>query len=559
MRNFIKGALCASAVFTLMSVTAYAETNIVPKVDANNHVTITVETDNAQENIYTFMVYKPGSDELDNCYKLETAIGADGAQASFNVKATDPTGKYSVAAGGGEIKGVKAFFVIASNADKAEAFAAIKGATAGNAESILTRYNNKVWLIDLNNKYYTSDKTNVMKSFVNFLPSNPASSADVEEAFRKACALSEISQASADGVTALLQKHCNLLGAAFSEVMLSGDAKINTAFVNLAKDEGKNPLNSVAQLETLARKAEALGMMNGANRENCLARLKMYASDLGITVSNDVDEFELVKQLVNSSAAPNDKSIEDFQKRYEAAVIAAKEITDSKPSIKGNGGGKGGGGSISAKIDSSLVPQNIAEAAETLLSDDASVFSDVATDNWARKYIEYIASKEIMSGDGDGTFRPDDSITREEFLKTAMCGLGADVDMDVAPGVGMFDDVAQEDWFCRYVRIASATGIITGIDDKNFGVGMPISRQDAAVIIMRVKELCSLPFVDSNEEFEFSDATEIADYAADAVKKLQVSGILNGDENGAYRPQDNLSRAETAKIIYSVLKNIKSL
>ena len=56
---------------------------------------------------------------------------------------------------------------------------------------------------------------------------------------------------------------------------------------------------------------------------------------------------------------------------------------------------------------------------------------------------------------------------------------------------------------------------------------------------------------------EFADSADIDDYAREATEALQAAGVINGDENGRFRPHDNAVRAEAAKMIAVMTKNVK--
>ena len=92
-----------------------------------------------------------------------------------------------------------------------------------------------------------------------------------------------------------------------------------------------------------------------------------------------------------------------------------------------------------------------------------------------------------------------------------------------------------------------------GVDDTHFGVGQKISRQDLCVMAYRTLNACDVEIPETTEEVEFRDKTEIADYARDAVAALQKAGVINGDDDRHFNPQQTATRAEAAKIIYGVI------
>ena len=96
-------------------------------------------------------------------------------------------------------------------------------------------------------------------------------------------------------------------------------------------------------------------------------------------------------------------------------------------------------------------------------------------------------------------------------------------------------------------------GIVTGIDDGRFGTGRSLTRQDAAVILNRL--LPADMDTEAEAESRFADDSQIAAYAKDAVYHMKRLGILNGRADGAFVPEDSLTRAEAAKMIFMTMQN----
>ena len=109
-----------------------------------------------------------------------------------------------------------------------------------------------------------------------------------------------------------------------------------------------------------------------------------------------------------------------------------------------------------------------------------------------------------------------------------------------------FTDIAADDWSLPYIKKAVKAGLISGMDEKTFGYGVGISRQDIAVILHRtVKE--------TKGDAQFTDKADIADYAKEAVGALSGLKILNGFEDGSFKPNSSCTRAQAAVIIYNYL------
>lgn len=110
-------------------------------------------------------------------------------------------------------------------------------------------------------------------------------------------------------------------------------------------------------------------------------------------------------------------------------------------------------------------------------------FSDVDDNmNWARDAIEVLAGQGIINGTGYG-FAPQRSITRAEFIKLVVEALK--LEKDEIKG-DIFEDVNIEDWFAAYVECSYNNNIVTGDPDGNFRPNDVISRNEIAVILSRL-------------------------------------------------------------------------
>lgn len=222
----------------------------------------------------------------------------------------------------------------------------------------------------------------------------------------------------------------------------------------------------------------------------------------------------------------------------------------------GGGGGSVGGGSspsyaggsgttsvISNEMNNMLTAQTANQNADT-------GFGDLETCAWAEEAIDYLSKRKIVNGVGENTFAPQDLVTREQFVKMAVLAFdlyndSAETDMN---------DVDVNSWAYRYVASAVENNIITGNGDNCFGMGRNITRQDMAVILYRISQLKGRTY--SGVPCSFTDADSISDYAKEAVSTMSAAGILNGFEDATFRPMANATRAQAAKVIYEMLKEM---
>lgn len=223
----------------------------------------------------------------------------------------------------------------------------------------------------------------------------------------------------------------------------------------------------------------------------------------------------------------------------------------------GGGGGAGGGSSSSGGSSSGGSGSGFASSgAFSAITDYSSQtaapiysFGDLDGYDWAKECIDELLKKGVISKADDGKFRPADNITREEFIKLLVCAFSI-VDDEAKCE---FSDVSEDSWYYVYVASAVKYGITNGRGDGSFGSGENITRQDMVTLALRTAQALGYTLSENAEELVFSDNAEIAEYARDAVSKMQKAGVVNGDETGCFRPEGYAVRAEAAKIISMLL------
>lgn len=168
-------------------------------------------------------------------------------------------------------------------------------------------------------------------------------------------------------------------------------------------------------------------------------------------------------------------------------------------------------------------------------------FEDVPSDHWAAEFIETLKNAGVITGVTDTTFAPDTNVTRAEYAKMVTGIFG------IAPSqnASVFEDCTEDDWFTPYVVAATEAGYILGVSDTEFAPNAEITREQAFTILGRALGQTA----QGEADMAFTDAASISDYAEPYVRLLVELGVVGGDENGAIRPADPISRAESAKII----------
>jgi len=185
------------------------------------------------------------------------------------------------------------------------------------------------------------------------------------------------------------------------------------------------------------------------------------------------------------------------------------------------------------------------------LAQAAPRFSDVPSNHWAYKEITEMAERGIIQGYKDGKFRPNNKVTRAEFAKIMIAAAGVDITkrkMDQT-----FVDVPRSHWAFSYVEHAKP--FLTGYKIGNryyYKPGEYAVREDIAVALVRLLGYDRSKQADLSELDRFRDENRISpalrSYVAIAVETDLIKGY-----NGYFRPQDPITRAEAASLLYRAI------
>ena len=182
----------------------------------------------------------------------------------------------------------------------------------------------------------------------------------------------------------------------------------------------------------------------------------------------------------------------------------------------------------------------------TLTATTASQFTDVQPGDWYYDNVMDAVAAGIVSGRGDGTFGPNDRITRRDFAIMVSKLL---LDGEDAPEATTtpFSDVAANDYGLNAIAYCAENGIISGFDGE-FRPSDNITRQEAASVMKNALELTG-----TTSEL-FADDAAIATWAKANVYACKAAGVFNGDDHNNFNPTSTLTRAEAASIMVNAMK-----
>ena len=176
---------------------------------------------------------------------------------------------------------------------------------------------------------------------------------------------------------------------------------------------------------------------------------------------------------------------------------------------------------------------------------DASKVEVVSDVSYTAVY-KNITNTKFLEGYGDHTIRPQQHITRAEFVSMVVRALGG---FQARANYGsFFTDVPDDAWYASAVSYAKLVGIIDGYGDGTFRPGAPITRAEATRILADAAQVVS------GKEGTFSDVKPEKWYSK-YIEALAEAGVADGYEDGTYRPGKPITRAESVKLIVMITTN----
>lgn len=168
----------------------------------------------------------------------------------------------------------------------------------------------------------------------------------------------------------------------------------------------------------------------------------------------------------------------------------------------------------------------------------AAASNDYGT-HWAKEAISAAEASGVVTGYPDGTFRPDSTISRVEFFNMINRMFGFTKESEA-----IYSDVSSRSWHASVVRKANAAGYISGYYDGTIHPEDRVTRQEAAVIVSRLR---TLPTASSSPVF--TDAEAIADWSRPAIVGSIEAKVMVGYPDGTFRPLTPITRAEALMIL----------
>jgi spore germination protein YaaH len=162
-------------------------------------------------------------------------------------------------------------------------------------------------------------------------------------------------------------------------------------------------------------------------------------------------------------------------------------------------------------------------------------------DHWARESITNMEHMEWMQGISSTHFAPDKPLTRAQSATILVRALNIETGRSKAP---YFSDVSASHWALEYIEAARREGIMMGTGSNTFGPENPLTREQMAVMLHRIL----------GDEYQDVEGVRFKDiepgrWSYEAINVMTGAGIFRGFEDGTFRPEEAISRAQMAAIM----------
>lgn len=178
---------------------------------------------------------------------------------------------------------------------------------------------------------------------------------------------------------------------------------------------------------------------------------------------------------------------------------------------------------------------------------------DSVKNHWSKAAVEDMASRLVIHS--VSSFKPDEAITRGEFTDYIVRGLGLyrkDTNLQ-----NQFKDVSAQSAYMTSISIAKSYGLIEGYGNGSFKPDAKITREEAMVILGKVINFTNLEASSTANLGQFTDAKEVSTWAVKDVEKAVATKIFNGKLNQTIKPKDVFTKAEAAVVIRNLLIEAK--
>ncbi len=177
-------------------------------------------------------------------------------------------------------------------------------------------------------------------------------------------------------------------------------------------------------------------------------------------------------------------------------------------------------------------------------------FTDVKEGDWFYNYVDYVAKKGFFIGTSETTFEPESAMTRAMFVTVLARVEKAKVD----DSTSTFPDVPANEWYTGSVTWATKNKIVEGYEDGTFRPDRAITREEMCALMDRYvgwhAKKNGVTHKTVKNPATFSDFDTASAYAKTYITACAKRGLIEGFEDGTFRPKETSTRAQVATVIY---------
>lgn len=174
----------------------------------------------------------------------------------------------------------------------------------------------------------------------------------------------------------------------------------------------------------------------------------------------------------------------------------------------------------------------------------AATFRDITSTHWAYQYIIELTKNNVINGYTDGTFKPENTITRAEFIKlVVMSALPEWMDIEDA-------ESNLNHWASKYLWVAERYGLIATGSLSVANLDEPITRIEMVRIISKADLALKGNDLETKEKVKFKDVISLNNDDLLLLKHSCSKGLITGYADNTFKPYNNMTRAEAATMIY---------
>ncbi|MBQ1264883.1 MAG: phosphodiester glycosidase family protein, partial [Oscillospiraceae bacterium] len=285
--------------------------------------------------------------------------------------------------------------------------------------------------------------------------------------------------------------------------------------------------------------------------------LQVIDEPTGLTLKKEKDKNALTKLIVAGSS----KTDLTAEATFYGLTVASQdscfewEVDEKLGTVNEQGTFRAANVSAPQTGEITVTCGDVSATAEVTVS-PSDPFADMKN-HWAAEYVNTLYFEGVLAGstgsDGKAYYRPDASMTRQEFMVALMRFLQVDAAKYADTELPFDDSEKIASWALDAVKASYALEYVGGSKQgKKLYVNptATISRQEAMVILERTQNLYD-EYTDEDVLKQFSDHKNVADWARSALAAMVEEGIISGS-NGKLNPTGNVKRCEVAKMLYEL-------